>query len=328
MDEKDTLHLINMNDVESTPVEWLIEPYFPLGKTTVLQGDPGDGKTTIILQIAAWLSNGKRLPDDNNEYEPINIIYQTAEDGLADTVKPRLLAANADTKRFMVIDESEADLTMTDKRLEQAIIKTNAKLVILDPIQAYLGASVNMNSANDVRSQMKPLACLAEKYKCAFVLIGHMNKAAGMSALYRSLGSIDFAAAARSVLLVSRVKDNPTIRVMAQIKSSLAPEGEPIAFEFSKHSGIKYIGKYTITVDELINGAPRSTKSEMAEKMLTDMLADGVAKSSNFLKQQADYRNISFRTLTDAKKNLGISSFKQGNTWFWVLKKPTTQQSE
>lgn len=328
MNEKDTLHLINMNDVESTPVEWLIEPYFPLGKTTVIQGDPGDGKTTIILQIAAWLSNGKRLPDDNNEYEPINIIYQTAEDGLADTVKPRLLAANADTKRIMVIDESEADLTMTDKRLEQAIIRTNAKLVILDPIQAYLGASVNMNSANDVRSQMKPLACLAEKYKCAFVLIGHMNKAAGMSALYRSLGSIDFAAAARSVLLVSRVKDNPTIRVMAQIKSSLAPEGEPIAFEFSKHSGIKYIGKYTITVDELINGAPRSTKSEMAEKMLTDMLADGVAKSSNFLKQQADYQNISFRTLTDAKKNLGISSFKQGNTWFWVLKKPTTQQSE
>ena len=328
MNEKDTLHLIHMNDVEATPVEWLIEPYIPLGKITVIQGDPGEGKTSIILMIASWLSNGKRLPDDSNEYEPINIIYQTAEDGLADTVKPRLLAANADTKRIMVIDESKADLTMTDKRLELAIKESNAKLVILDPTQAYLGASVNINSANDVRSQLKPLAYLAEKYKCAFVLIAHMNKATGMSALYRSLGSIDFAAAARSVLLVSRVKDNPTIRVMAQIKSSLAPEGEPIAFEFNKNSGIKYIGKYTITVDELLNGTPRSTKTEMAEKLLTDMLADGVAKSSNFLKQQADYRNISFRTLTDAKKNLGITSFKQGNTWFWVLKKSTTQQSQ
>lgn len=328
MDEKGKLRLINLSDVESTPVEWLLEPYIPLGKITIMQGNPGEGKTSIGLIIASWLSNGKRLPDDDTQYEPINILYQTAEDGLADTIKPRLLAANADTTRILVIDESDADLTMTDKRLEQAISETNAKLVILDPIQAYLGASVNMNSANDVRSQIKPLACLAEKYKCAFVLVGHMNKAAGMSALYRGLGSIDIAAAARSVLLVSRVNDNPSIRVMAQIKNSLAPEGEPIAFEFNKSSGINYIGKYSISVDELLNGTQHSTKTEMAEKMLTELLADGVAKSSNFLKQQADYRNISFRTLTDAKKNLGITSFKQGNTWFWVLEKSTRQQSE
>lgn len=328
MDEKGKLHLINLSDVESTPVEWLLEPYIPLGKITIMQGNPGEGKTSIGLIIASWLSNGKRLPDDDTQYEPINILYQTAEDGLADTIKPRLLAANADTTRILVIDESDADLTMTDKRLEQAISETNAKLVILDPIQAYLGASVNMNSANDIRSQIKPLACLAEKYKCAFVLVGHMNKAAGMSALYRGLGSIDIAAAARSVLLVSRVNDNPTIRVLAQIKNSLAPEGEPIAFEFNKSSGINYIGKYSITVDELLNGTQHSTKTEMAEKMLKELLADGIAKTSNSLKKQADYRNISFRTLTDAKKNLGITSFKQGNTWYWVLEKSTRQQSE
>lgn len=134
-DKKKELKLINMADVEAREVEWLWYPYIPIGKITIVQGDPGEGKTTSILHLAALLSKGETLPSDQGEREPINIIYQTAEDGLEDTIKPRLLEANADCSRILVIDETEAELSMTDERLERAVRKTGAKFVILDPIQ-------------------------------------------------------------------------------------------------------------------------------------------------------------------------------------------------
>ena len=172
MSSKPELKLINMADVEATEVEWLWYPYIPYGKITIIQGDPGEGKTTLILNLAAMLSKGDKLPESEIKTEPINIIYQTAEDGLADTVKPRLIAADADYKRITVIDESTSELSFTDERLEQAIIETKAKLVILDPLQAYIGASVDMHRANEIRPIMKHLAEVAQRQQCAVVLIG------------------------------------------------------------------------------------------------------------------------------------------------------------
>ena len=162
-----------------------------------------------------------------------------------------------------------------DERLEQAIIETKAKLVILDPLQAYIGASVDMHRANEIRPIMKHLAEVAQRQQCAVVLIGHLNKAMGMKSSYRGLGSIDIPASARSVLLVGRIKDNPTVRAMAQIKSSLAPEGEPIAFELNKETGFRFIGKYDISVDDLLNGMATTSKLERAEMLLKDKLSDG-----------------------------------------------------
>ena len=301
-----------------TEVEWLWYPYIPYGKITIIQGDPGEGKTTLILNLAAMLSKGDKLPESEIKNEPINIIYQTAEDGLADTVKPRLIAADADYKRITVIDESTSELSFTDERLEQAIIETKAKLVILDPLQAYIGASVDMHRANEIRPIMKHLAEVAQRQQCAVVLIGHLNKAMGMKSSYRGLGSIDIPASARSVLLVGRIKDNPTVRVMAQVKSSLAPEGEPIAFELNKETGFRFIGKYNISIDDLLNGTGNVSKVEQAEKFLMEFLSDGTPKQQKIIQQQASYRNIGNRTLNDAKKNLNIKSFKK-KTWFWQL---------
>ena len=124
------LSLINMADVESKNVEFLWYPYIPYGKITIIQGDPGEGKTTAVLRIAALLTKGEMLPEDKQEREPINVIYQTAEDGLADTVKPRLEAAGADCSRILVIDESAENLSMLDSRIEEAIKETGAKLII------------------------------------------------------------------------------------------------------------------------------------------------------------------------------------------------------
>lgn len=328
MNKPDDYRLINMSDVKSKPITWLWYPYIPNGKITILQGDPGDGKTTLILRIAAKLSKGELIIDQNEKREPINIIYQTAEDGLADTIKPRLEAAYADTSRVYVIDDSKKSLSMCDDRLEQALLETKAKLVILDPLQAFLGANVDMHRANEVRPIMSHLAALAEKYDCAVVLIGHMNKSMANKATYRGLGSIDIPASSRSVLLLSRIKDNPTIRVMLQIKNNLAEEGEPIAFELNKKTGFRLIGKYNITADELLNGTTNLTKTEQAEKMIKDILSDGIAKPQPYFIEQGKYRNICERTVIKAKQNLGVKSVKINGKWFWNFPKSTLQACE
>lgn len=263
------LKLINMEMVEVEQIEWLLYPFIPFGKVTIIQGDPGEGKTTMVLQIIAKLTkgeeifpkqeqkieekNGAEMPVDSNVdiseslIEPVNVIYQTAEDGLGDTIKPRLLAAGADCSRVLVIDDREQPLTMLDIRLEEAIVQTKARLVVLDPIQGFLGAEVDMHRANEIRPLMKRVAVLAEKYHCAIILIGHMNKNSNGKSSYRGLGSIDFQAAARSVLIVGRIKDEPEVRVVCHVKSSLAPEGKSIAFRLDKDNGFEWIGEYDIS---------------------------------------------------------------------------------
>jgi RecA-family ATPase len=145
------------------------------------------------MHLAAACTSGKLLPN-MERMEPFNVIYQTAEDGLGDTVKPRLIEAGADLDRVLVIDDSDVQLTLSDERIEKAIIENNARLVIIDPIQAYLGADVDMNRANEVRPIFMRLGQVAQRTGCAILLIGHLNKAAGMQSLQRGLGSIDITA--------------------------------------------------------------------------------------------------------------------------------------
>ena len=315
-EQKTKLKLINMSDVQSQEIEWLWFPFIPYGKLTIIQGDPGDGKTTLVLNIAAKLSKGERLDENMNITEPVNVIYQTAEDGLADTVKPRLEAAGADCSRVLVIDESEQGLSMSDLRIEEAIKQTGAKLVILDPIQAYLGSGVDMHRANEIRPVMKHLGDIAEKYNCAIILIGHMNKASGSKSTYRGLGSIDFQATARSVLIVGRVKDDPTCRVIAHDKSSLAPEGQSIAFRLDKDNGFMWEGPIELSVEELLSGEPKITKLKAAIDFLTDFLSDG-PKPSTEICEAAEADGIKKRTLFTAKEKLEISATKVGDKWYW-----------
>lgn len=320
-EQKIELKIINMADIQSQEIEWLWYPFIPYGKLTIIQGDPGDGKTTLVLNLAAKLSKGIGLDEDMQVSEPMNIIYQTAEDGLADTVKPRLEAADADCEKIMVIDESEKSLSMVDERLEQAIIQTNARLLILDPIQAYLGGGMDMNRANEARDMTKRLGVLAEKYKCAIILIGHMNKASGNKAAYRGMGSIDFFAVARSVLLVGRVEGEPNIRAVVQIKNNLAQFGHPKAFELME-SGFKWLGDYEITADEVLGGiAPKANKLEQAKRMLRELAETSNTVQSNEIFDMAEEQGISKRTLENAKKELCIRARKINNSWYWELDK-------
>ena len=339
------LKLINMDSVEVEQVEWLLYPFIPYGKVTIIQGDPGEGKTTMVLQIIAKLTRGepilpvtdttkeKRSDEADSEntdsdvegniqeqssISPVNVIYQTAEDGLGDTIKPRLLAAGADCSKVLVIDDSDLPLTMSDIRLEEAIVQTKAKMVVLDPIQGFLGAEVDMHRANEIRPLMKRVAMLAEKYHCAVILIGHMNKNSNGKSSYRGLGSIDFQAAARSVLIVGRVKDEPEVRVVCHTKSSLAPEGTSIAFRLDKNNGFEWIGEYDISADELLNGDGRGQKGRKAKEFLLEILANG-GMTQKKIAEEAEARGIKSKTLWNAKRELEIDSVKRGKQWYWML---------
>ena len=311
------LKLINMEDIKCENVEWLWYPFVPYGKITIIQGDPGEGKTTLVLQIIAKLTRGETIINEETK-EPINVIYQTAEDGLSDTIKPRLVAANADCSKVLVIDDKEIPLTMLDVRLEKAIAETSARLVVLDPIQGFLGADVDMHRANEIRPVMKHIAEIAEKYRCAIILVGHMNKCNMGKSAYRGLGSIDFQAAARSVLIVGRIKNEPEIRVVCQIKNSLAPEAKSIAFKLSEKNGFEWLGECDVKAEELLCGTAKGMKQKTAINFLEDTLSKGKMAQTK-IAELAEEKGISNKTLRNAKKTLEVKASKIGNQWYWEL---------
>lgn len=321
----ENIGLYNMAKIQETKTEWLWYPYIPYGKVTIIQGDPGEGKTTLALNIAAALTRGRTVtgetkdPLTGEELCPCPVLFQTAEDGLGDTVKPRLLAADADCGYISGVDESHYPLTITDGRLDEALRLTNARLIILDPLQAYLGADVDMHRANEIRPVMSYLSNLAEQFGCAIILIGHMNKNMGAKAAYRGLGSIDLTAAARSVLLVARDKKDEDRRIVMQIKSSLAREGKPVAFRLGDDNKFTYEGECEASAENMLMGiAPTQPKqTDLARQFLMSELGNGELMAVKVLIDKAEKIGVGYESLRRAKKVLNIRSEKISNEWFW-----------
>ena len=293
-------------DIEQTSVEWLWFPYLPFGKLTIIQGNPGEGKTYFAMMLTAACTNRKTFPN-MEEIEPFNVIYQTAEDGMGDTIKPRLVEAGADLSRVMVIDDTEEALTLSDDRIEKAIRQNQVRLLIIDPVQAFIGADVDMNRANEVRPVFRKLGMIAEKTGCAIVLIGHLNKSSGTQSTYRGLGSIDIMAAVRSLLFIGKVKKDPTTRVLIHEKSSLAPPGETMAFKLGDEEGFRWVGAYEISADDLLDGKegkPTETKLQRGTKLIYELLADGNAVTIRELDEKAKSQGISQRTMREARSRM------------------------
>ncbi len=306
--------------IQPRKVDWLWYPYIPYGKITVLQGDPGDGKSSFLIQLLAILSRGGVLPDGFQLEKPETIIYQCAEDSKADTVKPRLLSAGADCDRVVFIDDVEQVVTLDDQRIEETLKDTGAKFLILDPIQAFIPVDMDMQSAAKMRIIMRNMAALAEKYSCAVVLVGHLNKASGGKKLYRGLGSIDIAAIARSVLMIAREEDNPSIRYMFPIKSSLAPEGDAIAFAMDPNSGFRWIGKYVPANQFMEWEQPRQGKKERARRQLEMMLSERDLLSTAVYAQM-ERLGVSEKTVQMAGKEAGVTVYRKNGAWYWSLKR-------
>ena len=310
------LKIVTMRDVKPEPVEWLWEPYIPAGKISIIQGDPGSGKTSMALAIAAAVTMGQGLPGGYHE-PPADVIVQNAEDGLTDTIIPRLINAGADESMVHFIDEDERALTLSDERIERSIIVKKAKLCILDPIQAYLGGS-NMNSANGIRPLMKRLGDVAARTGCAMLLVGHMNKAGGKSQ-YRSLGSVDIFAAARSVLTVGRHGTDDDLRAAVHNKSNLSAPGASQAFGFDPVSGFCWLGECDVTVDEVMNGKPEQESQFAKARRLIEAALSGGAVPAIDMEQLADEHGISFKTFKRAKEALGVISVRRGGVWYWDM---------
>ena len=305
-ESEEMVPMLCYEDIEQTSVDWLWFPYIPFGKLTIIQGNPGEGKTYFAMMLTAACTNKKMFPN-MEDIEPFNVIYQTAEDGMGDTIKPRLVEAGADLSRVMVIDDSEEALTLSDDRIEKAVRQNHVRLVIIDPVQAFIGADVDMNRANEVRPVFRKLGMIAEKTGCAIVLIGHLNKSSGAQSTYRGLGSIDIMAAVRSLIFIGKVRKDPTTRVLIHEKSSLAPPGETMAFKLGDEEGFRWVGAYEISADELLDekeGKATETKLERGAKLIRELLADKKEISIRELDEKAKEQGISGRTMRDVRSRM------------------------
>ena len=317
MKHKEAVNVIRLSDVEPKEIKWLWKYFIPFGKVTIIYGEPGKGKSILACDIAAKVSQGKSFTDDT-EIESGNVIYQNAEDGLADTIKPRLLRAGADCDRIITIDETLHSLSMTDDLLEEKIAENEAKLVILDPIQAYLGEA-NINNASAVEANMKKLSQLAEKYGCAIVLIGHLNKSRSNSSYARGLGSLCFRSAARSVLLVGNDPNDEFVRVVMQVKTNLNTPPKPQAFCI-EDGAIRWLGDMDITEKEILSGKRNEcSKMSAAMELISETLKENKEMESKDMFLLGKAQGISERTMKSAKKELGLSSKKVQNRWVWFI---------
>jgi len=318
--------LLCMADVKDEAVSWLWKPYIPKGKVTLEEGDPGIGKSWASLAIATAVSLGKGLPGQEPT-EPANVVIISAEDGLADTIRPRLDAMGADVNRIFA---TEGALTLGENGfalLESYLERVRPALLIIDPLVAYMGAGVDIHRSNEVRHVMAQLARLAERFGISILTIRHLTKGGMSKAIYRGLGSIDFTAACRSVLLAGCDPENLQSHALVHIKSNLAPFGPSIGYEIRE--GVFYwTGESSLTAAQILaadNGAGTSELDE-AIAFLKDELADGEVPAKDIY-QAAQDTGIAKRTLERAKAKLQAKSRKIGDTWFWHLPESTSPTS-
>lgn len=312
-------------EVQAEEIEWLWYPYIPYGKITIIQGDPGDGKSTVAINLSSVVSNGQPMPLERESMEPKAVVYQNSEDGASDTIVPRLKACGANLDKVAYIDETNTVIELGDERLEKVIEETGARVVILDPIQAYWGESTDMNRASSIRPILNQLARLAQRKRCAIIMIGHMTKGNGKG-LYRGLGSIDIAAAARSVLLVARLKNQPEVRILAHVKSNLAPLGESIVFSVNSKSAITWMRKSKLTAEQILEESyeEQGSKMDRAMSIIKECMKSGEC-SANVVQNQCIDQGIAKRTVNEAKAKLNIISVKRKDGWYWKIGEDTEE---
>lgn len=335
-----TLNMVQMCEVEPKYVSWLWDPYIPLGKLTILQGDPGVGKSYISLAVTAAVTTGRSLPMQGNALEcsgtnePANVLLFTAEDDFNDTVRIRLDKAQADVSKIFISNGLKTDptnktnlystLNLSEVGLiREQVRKYKPALIVIDPFQAFMGSNVDINRANQTRPILANLGQLASDSGAAVLLIRHLNKSSQGSSAYRGLGSIDIQAAARSVLYAGVNPRVPTEGVMVQDKCSNAMKGESVGFVISLDGVLTWTEAKGISPEELLY-KPKEEKDDktelgLATSYLNRALADGQKASAATIMDDAKAIGLSESTIRRAKRELGVISKKEGDQWYWSL---------
>jgi hypothetical protein len=333
--------LTYLSDVTAKPVRWLWPGRFPRGKITIVDGDPGLGKSTMLLDIGARVTTSSPMPDGFKAEGSTRagVVVLSAEDGLDDTIRPRLDAAGADCRRVVALtavqedpDQPERLPTLADvEAIRSAIIAVAAQLVIVDPFMAYLPGRVDSSKDQEVRSVLARLARLAEETGVALVLIRHLNKAQSSNVLYRGGGSIGIIGAARSGLLVAKDPDDPTggRRILALTKTNLSAPVPALAYRLLQtDSGavrVAWEGESEYTAERLLaepqSHDERSATADAVE-WLRDLLANG-ARPAHDIQVDAKRSDISAKVLRTAREKLAIKprreGFGPGSRVMWAL---------
>ena len=335
------VRLTRMSDVTPEAVQWLWPDRIPYGKITIIAGDPGVGKSFLLEDLAARVSVGGELPDRQGRIAQGSVLMLVAEDGLADTIRPRLDGQGADASKVLVIEsvdepngtERLVNLQKDIEQITRAIEDTAASVVIIDPINAYLG-STDGHKDTEIRNILSPLKVVAERTGAAFILVMHLSKgSAGSKPIYRVISSIGFTAAARSVLAVAKSPEDPDIRVLVPVKSSVSKDAPGLTFTINSEPALVWGEASTATAEELLGDSSGSNADassvEDAKAFLEDELQAGPLRSST-VEQGARANGISIATLRRAQEALGISRANgslyretTGNKgeggWWWKL---------
>ena len=334
-------YLLNLAQVPPARLRWLWPGRLPLGKLAILDGLPGVGKSLVQVDIIARLTTGRPMPDGTQpELDgPGNVVVVTAEDDLADTLVPRLLAAGADLKRVValhgVLEPTERGpeerwWTLKDIAvLREAVLDTRAVLVTLDPLAAFIAA--RMAYDEEVRERLGPLARLAEEAGAVVWAVRHLNKQVGLTdPVLRGGGSIGIIGAARAGLLVGLDPDDPEgeRRVLAVVKTNLTRRVPSLAFRVVAPEGVpvvEWLGYSEHSARSLLAGQAEepTERAALAEavEFLAQVLAQGPRPAQEVIREAAR-AGFSERTLRRAKAAARVVSRRQGDTWAWALPGP------
>ncbi len=329
--EPKMLPVVSLAAVAPKQVDWLWFPYIPRAKITSVEGDPDVGKSWFTCAITAAVSRGADLPGYSLE-RPGRVLLLPAEDDIADTIRPRLDALNADPDQILIHDpDQEAGEPFVIggagvKVLERRIADFKPDLVILDPLMSFIGEKVNPNQGNQARAVMGRLKSIADRQGCAIVSVRHLTKGPKDKALYKGAGSIDITALCRSVMMLGLDPDDEEQRIVVHVKCNVAKKGPALGFTIGE-GGFKWTGEVDVTADQLWPGeedADRKSAKDKAVRFLKDELKDGPV-AQNEVESHAKEAGISVATLRRAKKAAGVKSEKEGGVqnspWFWYIPK-------
>ena len=329
-----------LSEVEPDELDWLGLERVPLGKLTLLAGDPGLGKSFLTLDMAARVSRGEPWPDDPATLQPVgSVILFSAEDDLADTIRPRLDKADADVSRIMAVEgvqwsDAEHDesgvrhfsLENDLPRLEELITENpGTRLVVIDPISAFCGRT-DSHKNSEVRALLSPLAQLASKHSVAVVAVTHLSKSMNNKAVYRAMGSLAFAAAARAVWAVTKAQNDPDRRLLLPVKMNLSPNETGLAYSIIngrvewEPDPVQLTAEdaFAAEIENVGNGKGQERRE--AAEFLREELANGPRPSKEII-GDAKERGISVKTLRRAYKDMSGKPQKNGMTggWEWGL---------
>jgi phage N-6-adenine-methyltransferase len=311
-----------LSDIEPKPTDWLWQLRLPLGELSVIDGDPGVNKSSMLLDLAARVSNGSPMPDGTAGVSG-GVLLMLAEDSIAKTVVGRLSTAGANLEQIAVLDH-HTRIPRHCSALRTAAHQISAKLIVIDPIMAFL--QPDSNADQKVRQALSPLAEIAEELNAAIILVRHLNKRGGTTSLYRGSGSIGIIGAARSGLLIGRSPENSDLRVLCHVKSNLGPLAPSLLFESVDAAGLPQIewrGECDLQADDLLVSAKNQrNRLSDAAAFLEAILADGPVEQRIVMKR-AILDGLACRTVERAKELLGVVSKRKGwgpgSTCHWCL---------